>query len=65
MSFVADLHVHSHLSRATAKNCDLPHLELWARRKGVTLLGTGDFTHPAWLDEIRNHLVPEGNGLLR
>ncbi len=65
MSFVADLHVHSHFSRATAKNCDLPHLELWARRKGVALVGTGDFTHPGWLKEIEHDLRFEDSGLFR
>jgi DNA helicase-2/ATP-dependent DNA helicase PcrA len=65
MSFVADLHVHSHFSRATARNCDLPHLELWARRKGVALVGTGDFTHPGWLKEIGDDLRVEDSGFLR
>jgi DNA helicase-2/ATP-dependent DNA helicase PcrA len=65
MSFVADLHVHSHFSRATAKNCDLPHLELWARRKGVALVGTGDFTHPGWIEEITNDLIAEDSGFFR
>lgn len=44
---IADLHIHSRFSRATSRECDAPHLDLWARRKGVGLLGTGDFTHPA------------------
>ena len=43
---IADLHIHSRYSRATSADCDAPHLELWARTKGVALLGTGDFTHP-------------------
>ena len=47
MSFYADLHVHSRYARATSRNADLAELARWARRKGITVLGTGDFTHPA------------------
>jgi len=65
MFFYADLHVHSRYSRATSKEADLEHLALWARRKGVTVVGTGDFTHPAWFEEIRDKLVPAEPGLFR
>ena len=65
MSFYADLHVHSKYSRATSRDADLEHLALWARRKGITVVGTGDFTHPAWFDEIREKLVPAEPGLFR
>ncbi len=61
----ADLHVHSKHSRATSKETDLEHLALWAGKKGVSVLGTGDFTHPAWLEEIREKLVPAEPGLFR
>lgn len=50
--FYADLHVHSKFSRATSRDCDLEHLTCWAARKGITVVATGDFTHPAWLAEI-------------
>ncbi|MFH1808742.1 MAG: UvrD-helicase domain-containing protein [Pseudomonadota bacterium] len=63
MSFYADLHVHSKYSRATSRDGDLPHLALWARRKGIRVLGTGDFTHPAWFDEIRQQLIEAEPGL--
>ncbi len=63
--FLADLHVHSRFSRACSKNCDLAGLAWWALRKGVTVAGTGDFTHPAWAAEIREQLVPAEPGLLR
>lgn len=63
--FYADLHIHSKYSRATSRDCDLEHLAWWAGRKGITVVGTGDFTHPAWLAEIREKLVPEENGLFR
>jgi uncharacterized protein (TIGR00375 family) len=65
MFFYADLHVHSKYSRATSRDADLEHLALWARRKGLTVVGTGDFTHPAWFDEIRAKLVPAEPGLFR
>ena len=65
MRFYADLHVHSKYSRATSGDCDLPHLAYWARRKGITVIGTGDFTHPAWRAELREHLVPAEPGLYR
>ena len=65
VSFYADLHVHSKYSRATSRDADLEHLALWARRKGITVVGTGDFTHPAWFEEIRAKLVPAEPGLFR
>jgi uncharacterized protein (TIGR00375 family) len=65
MSFYADLHVHSRYARATSRNADLVELALWARRKGITVLGTGDFTHPAWLGELEQGLVPAEPGLFR
>lgn len=44
---IADLHIHSKYSRATSKDCGPEALDLWARKKGIGLVGTGDFTHPA------------------
>ncbi|MGH8887194.1 MAG: UvrD-helicase domain-containing protein [Egibacteraceae bacterium] len=65
MSFYADLHVHSKYSRATSRDCDLEHLAWWAARKGIAVVGTGDFTHPAWFEELRTALVPAEPGLFR
>ena len=62
---IADLHIHSRFSRATSRDCDAPHLDLWARRKGIGLIGTGDFTHPAWRQELKEMLVPAEEGLYR
>ena len=45
--YIADLHIHSRYSRATSKECVPEYLDLWARRKGIHILGTGDFTHMA------------------
>ena len=61
--YIADLHIHSRFSRATSRDCDLPHLDWWARRKGIQLLGTGDFTHPAWRAELKEQLLPAGDGV--
>lgn len=63
--FVADLHVHSKYSRATSRHLDLEHLAFWAMKKGITVVGTGDFTHPAWMAEIKEKLVPAEPGLFR
>ena len=56
MRFVADLHIHSKYAMATSKHTDLEHLAAGATAKGIGLLGTGDFTHPKWLAEIRAKL---------
>ena len=63
--FYADLHVHSKFSRATSRDCDLEHLALWAGRKGIGVVATGDFTHPGWLAQIEEKLVPAEPGLFR
>jgi ATP-dependent DNA helicase UvrD/PcrA len=63
MEFHADLHVHSKYSRATSRDLDLEHLAWWAARKGIAVVGTGDCVHPVWLAEIKDKLVPAGNGL--
>jgi len=63
MKFIADLHIHSKYSRATAKNLDFENLYYTAQIKGVTLIGTGDFTYPAWISEIESKLVETEPGL--
>jgi len=65
MPFYADLHIHSKYSRACSRDCDLEHLAWWARRKGIAVVGTGDFTHPAWFEQLRANLVPAEPGLFR
>ena len=65
MTFYADLHVHSKYSRATSRSCDLEHLAIWARKKGIAIVATGDFTHPAWRAELKEKLVPAEPGLFR
>ncbi|MDO8956478.1 MAG: endonuclease Q family protein [Deltaproteobacteria bacterium] len=64
MKFIADLHLHSKYSRATSRDMEVENLSLWAKRKGIKLLGTGDFTHPLYLLDLKSKLRPLGNGLL-
>ncbi|MFZ2633815.1 MAG: UvrD-helicase domain-containing protein [Desulfosalsimonadaceae bacterium] len=65
MKFIADLHIHSRFSRATARNLDFPNLYLAARIKGITVVATGDCTHPGWFAEITEHLTPAEPGLFK
>ncbi len=65
MEFIADLHIHSYLSRATSKQMNLENLYKWAQLKGISVLGTGDFTHPVWFSEIEKKLEPAEPGLFK
>ena len=61
--FVADLHIHSRYAYACSKNLTLANISETARIKGIDLLATGDFTHPAWLSELEENLVPTDEGV--
>jgi len=63
MEFVADFHIHSKYSRATSRDMDVAHIAQWAKLKGISLMGTGDFTHHLWLEELRTKLESTGKGL--
>ncbi len=63
MRFIADLHVHSRYSRATSRDMELESLAVWGKKKGISLLGTGDFTHPTYFAEMRSKLEPFGEGI--
>jgi uncharacterized protein (TIGR00375 family) len=65
MEFIADFHIHSKYSRATSRDMDVKHLAEWAKLKGVALMGTGDFTHHLWLEELKHTLEDCGNGLYK
>jgi len=65
MEFIADFHIHSKYSRATSKDMDVKHIAEWAKLKGITLMGTGDFTHHLWLEELKHNLEDLGNGLFK
>lgn len=60
---IADLHVHSAYSRATSKDMNIANMAVWAKKKGINLLGTGDFTHPVHMENLKSALRPAGNGL--
>jgi DNA helicase-2/ATP-dependent DNA helicase PcrA len=63
MHLVADLHIHSHFSRATSKDLTLEQLWRWAQLKGVDVVATGDIAHPGWLLELSERLTPAEDGL--
>ena len=65
MSFIADLHIHSRYSRAVSKDMVPESLYRWAQLKGITVVGTGDFTHPGWFTELQEKLEPAEPGLYR
>ena len=65
MEFIADFHIHSKYSRATSRSMDVKSLAEWAKLKGITLMGTGDFTHHLWLEELKHNLEDCANGLYK
>jgi uncharacterized protein (TIGR00375 family) len=65
MELIVDLHTHSHYSRATSKESTLEGLYKWGKIKGITIIGTGDFTHPLWFKEIYEKLEPAEPGLFK
>ena len=65
MKIIADLHIHSKYSRATSPLTDLENLDKWAKIKGINILGTGDFTHPLWVKELKEKLEPAEQGLFK
>ena len=64
MAYVADLHIHSRFSRACSQQLNIPNLVMWAKLKGIDLLGTGDFLHPLWFAELKSQLKDDGSGFL-
>jgi len=65
MQFIADLHLHSHFSRAVSPEMTIPNMAIWAKKKGIGLVATGDWTHPLWMKEIERDLEERGNGILQ
>lgn len=65
MKFIADLHIHSRFSRATSKDMTLENIEQWAQLKGISVIGTGDFTHPQWFKDIQEKLSLIEGGLFK
>ena len=62
-NIIADFHIHSKYSRATSKEMNLEGIAKGAKIKGLNLVGTGDFTHPIWLKELKEKLIPLENGI--
>ncbi len=65
MRYIADLHIHSHYSMATSKELRPEFLDYWAKIKGIKVVGTGDFTHPKWVEELKEKLEPAEEGLYK
>lgn len=65
MRIIADFHIHSKYSRATSREMEVQTLALWAEKKGINLLGTGDFTHPQYFAELQGALEPAEKGLFK
>lgn len=65
MEYISDLHIHSKYSRACSKELDIPHLEQYAKIKGVDMLGTGDFQHLEWQKHLKENLTEDDTGILR
>jgi len=57
MRVIADLHIHSRFSRATSQKMNIDEITRFAQIKGLNLVGTGDFTYPKWLEELKEKLV--------
>lgn len=65
MKIISDLHIHGKYSQATSKDLTISNLEKYANIKGLNLLGTGDFTHPKWIEEIKENLTEDDTGILK
>ncbi|MFZ5517710.1 MAG: UvrD-helicase domain-containing protein [Candidatus Zhuqueibacterota bacterium] len=65
MKFIADLHIHSSYSRATSSDLTFEQLYKWAQLKGIQVVGSGDITHPKWLEEMKTKLEPAEEGFFR
>ncbi len=62
---IIDFHIHSRYAQACSKFLDLEHIEQWCKIKGIDIVACGDFTHPAWYEEISKKLISNGNGFFR
>jgi uncharacterized protein (TIGR00375 family) len=63
MKVIADLHLHSKYSRAVSRQMVIGEMARWGKVKGIDLLGTGDFTHPLWMAELKSCLEETGEGV--
>lgn len=65
MKIITDFHIHSKYARATSPNMNLENLSVWAEKKGIQVISTGDFTHPVWFKELKEKLEPAEQGLYK
>ena len=65
MRIIADLHIHTKYSRATSKDMNINEIVRWADKKGINIIGTGDFQHPGYFGELKNKLEPAEPGLFK
>lgn len=65
MQIISDLQLHSKYSRAVSQQMVIPQIWEWAKRKGIRIIATGDWTHPLWIREIKANLIEDGSGLLK
>ncbi len=65
MKIIADLHIHSRFAYGCSKDLTLQNLSVWAQKKGIGILGTGDFTHPKWLEELESNLIEISSGVYK
>ena len=56
---IADLHLHGPYSRATSERMCVEEIARFAAIKGLNVVGTGDFSHPKWFDELRQNLTSD------
>ncbi|MEM2676277.1 MAG: endonuclease Q family protein [Candidatus Bathyarchaeia archaeon] len=61
---IADLHIHGRYSRATSQSMRIEEIARFAKIKGLNLVGTGDFTHPKWLEELQKTLTLDADSRL-
>lgn len=65
MRYICDFHIHSKYARACSKDLTLENIDQWAKIKGINIIGTGDFSHPAWFKEIESKLEESAPGLYK
>lgn len=59
------MHLHSKYSRAVSPQMLPKNMAAWAKVKGVNLIAAADFTHPIWLQQLKEELVEAGEGIYK
>lgn len=65
MELISDFHTHSKYAMACSENISLEGMDITAKQKGIQLMGTADFTHPAWFADTKSKVIPAEEGLFR